>query len=144
MSRDMHDTLRRAQDLLRHTIPTGDPAAIFERALALLVGDLEKRKLAAAARPRPGRSSGPDSRHVPASVKRAVWARDEGRCAFVGTNGRCTERGFIELHHVVPFAVGGETTIENLELRCRAHNAYEAQLYFGPSTVREEVAAFDP
>lgn len=142
MSRDMYDKLRRAQDLLRHSIPAGDLAAIFERALTLLIGDLEKRKLAQATHPRPRRSSGPDSRHVPASVKRAVWARDEDRCAFVGTNGRCMERGFIELHHVVPFAAGGETTIENLELRCRAHNSHEAQLYFGPSKVREEVAPF--
>jgi len=71
-----------------------------------------------------------------------MWARDEGRCAFVGTNGRCEERGFLELHHAVPFAAGGKTTTQNLELRCRAHNAYEAQLYFGPPMVREDVAPF--
>jgi hypothetical protein len=34
--------------------------------------------------------------------------------------------GFLELHHAVPFAMGGATTVETLELRCRAHNAYEA------------------
>jgi hypothetical protein len=142
LSREAHDKLRRAQDLLRHSIPSGDPAAIFERALALLVEDLEKRKLAAASRPRAGRPAAADPRHVPASVRREVWARDEGRCAFVGTNGRCAERGFLELHHVVPFACGGGTTAENLELRCRAHNAYEAQLFFGPPMVREEAAPF--
>lgn len=37
---------------------------------------------------------------------------------------------------------GGGTTSENLELRCRAHNAYEAQLFFGPPVVREEGAPF--
>lgn len=140
MSREAHDKLRRAQDLLRHSIPTGDPAAIFERALTLLIEDLEKRKLAAVSRPCAGRSSSAHSRHVPASVRREVWARDNGRCAFVGTNGRCAERGFLELHHVVPFAAGGETTPDNLELRCRAHNAYEAQLFFGPPVMREEAA----
>ena len=142
MSREAHDKLRRAQDLLRHTIPTGDPAAIIERALTVLIEDLEKRKLAAVSRPRPGKSSPADSRHVPASVRREVWTRDNGRCAFVGTNGRCAERGFLEFHHVVPFAAGGDTTPENLELRCRAHNAYEAHLYFGPPMVREEAAPF--
>jgi hypothetical protein len=142
MSREAHDKLRRAQDLLRHSIPTGDPAAIFERALTLLVEVLERRKLAAASRPRAARSSPAESRHVPASVRREVWARDDGRCAFVGTNGRCAERGFLELHHVVPFAAGGDTTTRNLELRCRAHNSYEAQLFFGPPMVREEVAPF--
>ena len=142
LSREAHDKLRRAQDLLRHSIPSGDPAAIFERALTVLVEDLEKRKLAATNRPRAGGSSSADSRHVPASVRREVWARDEGRCAFVGTNGRCAERGFLELHHVLPFAAGGKTTTQNLELRCRAHNGYEAQLFFGPPMVREDAAPF--
>ena len=39
--------------------------------------------------------------------------------------GRCTERGFLEVHHVVPYADGGEMSAVNLMLRCRAHNAYE-------------------
>ncbi len=77
------------------------------------------------------------SRHIPAAVRREVWARDGGQCAFVGTNGRCIERGFVEFHHVVPYAAGGQTTAENLELRCRSHNVYEAKLYFGPPLVRE-------
>ena len=72
-----------------------------------------------------------------------MWTRDGGRCAFVGNNGRCTETGFLEFHHIVPYAVGGETSIENLERRCRAHNAYEAQKYFsaeGPLFVRERAS----
>ena len=70
---------------------------------------------------------GPRSRHIPAAVKREVWRRDDGRFAFVGTEGRCRERGFVEFHHVVPFADGGAATPGNIELRCRAHNAYEAE-----------------
>jgi hypothetical protein len=131
ISRDAHEKLRRAQDLLRHVIPNGDPAAIFERALALLVDDLERKKLAAAKHRRPATAATPGSRYVPAAVKREVWARDEGRCAFVGAHGRCTERGFLELHHLVPFADGGATATANLELRCRAHNAFEADAWFG-------------
>jgi hypothetical protein len=150
MSREMHDTFRRVQELMRHSVPDGDPAVIFDRAATLLLDHLEKQKLAAAAKPRnddgnaqptTGRSA--RTRHVPAAVRRDVWARDEGRCAFVGANGRCTERGFLELHHVEPFAAGGETTAANLQLRCRAHNAYEATLYFGPPVVREAAAAYD-
>jgi hypothetical protein len=145
LSGEAHEKLRRVQDLLRHSIPDGDPAAIFERALTLLLNNLEMQKLAAVARPRPARSarSGSErSRHVPSAVRRAVWARDEGRCAFVGTNGRCGERGFLEFHHVVPFADGGGSTVENLQLRCRAHNAYEAKLYFELSVVREAKATY--
>ena len=64
-------------------------------------------------------------------MKREVWRRDEGRCAFIGREGRCTERGFLEYHHVRPYATGGAATTANIELRCRAHNAYEASLFLG-------------
>jgi hypothetical protein len=134
VSAETHRKLRRAQDLLRHTIPDGDPAEIFDRALTLLVARLEKTKLSATDRPGRGRSVSPGSRHIPAAVRRAVWDRDEGRCAFVGAHGRCTERGFLEFHHVVPYADGGLATVENIQLRCRAHNAYEAEEYFGLRT----------
>jgi hypothetical protein len=66
-----------------------------------------------------------------------VWKRDGGQCAFVGKDGRCTERGFLEFHHVTPYATGGPTTVENLQLRCRAHNAYESEQTFGSMWVRE-------
>jgi hypothetical protein len=140
ISHETHDKLRRVQDLMRHTIPGGDPAAIFDHALTVLLADLERKKLAQTSRPRPtlASSAAPGSRHVPATVKREVWKRDGGRCAFVGSLGRCAERGFLEYHHVVPFADGGATTSANLQLRCRAHNAYEAQVHFGPLLFREQ------
>ena len=131
VSRATHDKLREAQDLMRHVVPTGDLALIFDRAISLLLEELRRRRWAAAERPRPSHDAKPGSRHVPATVKREVWRRDGGRCAFVGKAGRCSERGLLELHHVVPFADGGLTTSANLQLRCRAHNAYEAQQYFG-------------
>jgi 5-methylcytosine-specific restriction endonuclease McrA len=73
----------------------------------------------------------PGSRLIPAAVRREVWARDGGRCAFVGAHGRCTERGFLEFHHVTSFAAGGTAVSTNIELRCRRHNGYEADMYFG-------------
>jgi hypothetical protein len=128
-----HALLRRAQDLLRHQIPDGDLAAIFTRALALLVGDVEKKKLAKTDRPRKPALPDPDSRHIPAEVRRQVWARDGQQCAFIGRDGhRCTETGRLELHHLHPEALDGPSTLSNLEVRCRAHNVYEAELIFGP------------
>jgi hypothetical protein len=47
----------------------------------------------------------------------------------VGARGRCTETGRLEFHHVIPFADGGPTSVENLALRCQAHNAHEARLW---------------
>ena len=140
MSNETHEKLRRVQDMMRHTIPNGDPSAIFDRALTVLLRELERRKCAAAKRPRTTAAASTVSRHIPAAVKRKVWARDGGRCAFVGSNGRCNETGFLEFHHVMPYADGGETSVENLELRCRPHNAYEAAKYFngeGSLFVRE-------
>jgi hypothetical protein len=137
VSADTYEKLRRAQDLLRHTIPDGDPAVIFDRALTLLLGNLEKTRLAAVTRPQALRTPATRSRHIPAAVRRAVWKRDGGQCGFIGVNGRCGERGFLEFHHVVPYAAGGPATLENLQLRCRAHNAYESEQHFGPMWIRE-------
>jgi hypothetical protein len=52
MSREMHDTFRRVQELMRHKVPNGDPAVTFDCALALLRDHLERQKSAAAAKPR--------------------------------------------------------------------------------------------
>ena len=43
-------------------------------------------------RPRTSKADAGCSRHIPAAVRRAVWRRDAGRCAFVGGHGRCAER----------------------------------------------------
>jgi 5-methylcytosine-specific restriction endonuclease McrA len=135
--------LRQVQGLLRHVVPSGDPAVIFDRALTVLLQDLERRKLAQVRRPRQSIPSVVRTRHVPAAVRRTVWERDDGRCAFIGTDGRCSERGFLEFHHVVPFALGGPTTAANVQLRCAAHNAYEAAIDFGPLTVKESSPAYE-
>ena len=133
VSREVYDKLREAQALLRHQVPNGDVAEVFDRALTCLLKELHRSKHAAAGRPRAVQVPNSKGRHIPAAVKRAVWQRDGGRCAFQGSSGRCTERGFLEYHHVVPFADRGATTADNLELRCRAHNGYEAQRWFGAS-----------
>jgi hypothetical protein len=127
------DKLKLAQDLLRHSVPTGDPAEIFDRALTALIEQVARRKLAIVRAPqRTARNTTAGSRHIPSGVKRAVWRRDGGRCAFVGGNGhRCGERAFLEFHHVEPHAVGGQATVENIALRCRAHNAHESELFYG-------------
>ncbi len=132
LARETHDKLRRAQALARHMDPSGDVGSILDRALTLLIDDLERRRFARVASPRPSRSESPPAgRHISAAVRRAVWQRDQGRCAFVGLTGRCRETAFLEFHHVAPYAAGGTATTDNIQLQCRAHNQYEARLYFG-------------
>jgi len=149
IGQETHERLRRVQALLRRQIPDGDPAAIFDRALCLLE-EMEGKKRGLPAKPRPrnyekrirsgtdNRASSPGtaqeqrSRHIPAAVKRAVWWRDAGQCAFVSEGGRrCAERSFLELHHIQPFALDGPATVGNIALRCRGHNQYESDVVFG-------------
>jgi hypothetical protein len=144
ISRATHDKLRRVQDLLRHSNSKGDPAVIFDRALTVLLEQLEKTKLAKTGRPQKAqRPRKPGSRAVPSAVRRDVWARDAGRCAFVGAAGRCNETGFLEYHHVLPYADGGEAVASNIQLRCRTHNAFEAEQWFGPLIARERQPRYD-
>ncbi len=132
--------LRHAQDLLRHAVPHGDAAEIFDRALTALIKDLEKQKFASTDRPRASRGTKDASRDVPAAVQRVVWLRDGGQCAFVGNGGhRCEARGFLEFHHLSPYIAGGEATVENIALRCRAHNQYESDIFFAP--IRDAMSA---
>jgi hypothetical protein len=153
IGKESHDRLRRLQALLRREIPDGDPGAIVDRALTLLLEKVERDKLGAAAKPRPCpiraaadrqlRTPVLPSRDVPRHVQRAVSQRDGDQCGFVAKDGhRCTERTFLEFHHIQPYARGGLATVENISLRCRRHNQYEAELAFGPrrgSTVRGAV-----
>jgi len=137
VGKETHDKLRRLQALLRREIPDGDPGAIFDRAVTLLLERVESKKLGATARPRrsPSIRPGTDtagSRDIPRHVRRGVSRRDAGQCGFVGPGGqRCPERTFLEYHHIVPYALGGRATVDNISLRCRRHNQYEAELVFG-------------
>jgi len=143
IGQETHEKLRRLQGLLRREVPDGDPGAIFDRALTLLLESVEKTKLGVATRPRPRAPIRPGtdgsvpkpahaSRYVPRDIKRAVWRRDGGQCAYFSPGGRrCSERIYLEFHHRQAFAKQGPTTVENISLRCWRHNQYEAELVFG-------------
>jgi 5-methylcytosine-specific restriction endonuclease McrA len=69
---------------------------------------------------------------VPAEVKRAVIARDEGKCQWpVQSGGICGSTRRVQLDHVHPKALGGPPTVENLRLLCAFHNQYAARLAYG-------------
>jgi 5-methylcytosine-specific restriction endonuclease McrA len=129
--------LRQAQALLAHAVPGGELAEVVDRALDVLIAQLERRKFAATRRPRRAQATSPARapkrpRTIPANVKRAVWQRDEGRCAFVSSQGRrCSARARLEFDHVEPVARGGTAHAEGMRLLCRAHNQFEAERVFG-------------
>jgi len=132
-----HDALRRLEQLLGRRLTSDDLDQALAQGLTARATEIEKRRFGASERPR-GSGKPARGRHVPAAVRRAVRARDGGRCTFVAGNGRrCEARGKLEFDHVVPVARGGASTPGNLRLRCRAHNQYEAEQAFGVGFMHE-------
>jgi 5-methylcytosine-specific restriction endonuclease McrA len=124
------------QALLRHQIPDGDLAKLFDRALDALLRDVRRTKFAETPCAREARTSradlGPASRHIPAAIKRAVVNRDQGRCTFVARDGRrCGSRESLEFHHLNPYARVRRHRTEEITLRCRAHNRHAAVQDYG-------------
>jgi hypothetical protein len=145
---ETHEKFRKVQALLRREIPNGDPAAIFDRAITLLLAKVEKAKCGAGAaviRPGADTDEAPGwraARTIPRWIRRHVWSRDGGRCAFVSHAGhRCGEQHFLDYHHRIPRALGGPNSVDNISLRCRRHNQHEADLVFGARSIPPRHAA---
>jgi len=139
LRQETHDLLREVQDLLGHQVAPGDVDAVLHFALRTAKQKLLERKCAATVQPRRRRPSKADSRHIPAEVRRAVWQRDGGQCAFVSDTGhRCEERKDMQFDHIDPYAKGGEATVGGIRLLCRAHNQYEAERTFGAEFMRRK------
>ena len=81
--------------------------------------------------PPPPRRAGPRE-HIPAAVRRAVWARDGGRCQWpLDSGGCCGSTHRLELDHLVAWARGGSPTVDGVRLLCRVHNLLAARTAFG-------------
>src|SRR4051794_3378330 len=137
----LRDKFRRAQDLLRHRIPSGDIAAVFEKALDSLIEKVEKERFAVVPKPRTDATEVAgyaSSRQAPAAIRRYVYARDGGRCTFVDARGRrCKETGMLEFDHLDGFARTRSHDPERIVLRCRAHNQHEAEKMYGREFMAE-------
>lgn len=182
LSAAAHAKLREVQDLLAPRIARDDVSSVLERALDLLLDELNRTRKAALKRDvaksdvdavqepqaaadggrervrAEGRAGAPhdrapgtarvvhessgalrssahgsrSARTIPAKVRRRVWARDRGRCQFVSASGhQCKATSHLEIDHRIPVAMGGESTLKNLRLLCRAHNQFEAERRLG-------------
>jgi hypothetical protein len=133
ISRGFRDQLREARGLLRHRIPDGDLATILQAALKLLVGEVKKERFAVGRKPRSKvEASKAQSRHIPDAIKRAVYERDGGRCAFTDARGkRCGEAGALEFDHIDGFARAAMHDVAAIRLLCRAHNQHAAEKMYG-------------
>ena len=129
------DLLERVRALASHRLPGGDLETLMQRGLEAHERELLKQRFAVGKELRAPRRVAKEgkashTRHIESLVRREVHERDGGRCTFVSPEGRrCEARHFLELDHVEPFAVGGAETVDNLRLRCGAHNRWAARRY---------------
>lgn len=84
-------------------------------------------------------SVGRKTRTMSASLKRALLRRD-GHCRFPG----CTNRVYLEGHHIEHWADGGETSLENGCLLCSRHHVFVHEHGYRVELVEGEVRVFDP
>ena len=148
-----------ARDGLSHSVPRATTEQVLEAALDLLLerqararGQVKRPRTTVGAGPGPGpgpeaasplfpeahfaappppRRAGPRE-PIPVAVRRAVWARDGGRCQWpLDAGGCCGSTHRLELDHLVAWARGGSPTVDGLRLLCRLHNLQAARLAFG-------------
>jgi hypothetical protein len=131
-SAELRRKIERATNLMRHTNPAGDLSVLMERAVDLLIAQLEKQRLGKAARPRQAPSKRTRRGYIPRAVRREVFERDGEQCTFCDPDARrCESRTLLELDHVTARALGGTDDAGNLTVRCRKHNALSAERDFG-------------
>lgn len=136
----IEDIVREALELL---LERRDPERKFARKSAALKLDAEPIKEAEPLEPRFLRAW-KAGRYIPANVKRIVWQRDDGRCAFRFEEGNiCGSKEGLEFDHVRPFAKGGRSeSPRNIRLLCRLHNRMASEFVFGmPMPDSAEISA---
>lgn len=63
---------------------------------------------------------------IPRLVRRMIWWRDEGRCQRCGTN-----RGPMELDHIIPWSANGSDDSSNLRVLCAECNQTRSNFHLG-------------
>lgn len=67
-----------------------------------------------------------NARYIPKNRIRAVMERDDNKCAFCGSSDK------LAVDHIYPIVLGGDSSMDNLQVLCRACNSYK-----GDNTVHE-------
>jgi 5-methylcytosine-specific restriction endonuclease McrA len=156
VSERVKQKLDKCKSLLSSKYPKGvDYDALFDELTEVFLEKTDPERRMARRRKRNGDShktskmdrknrKGADrSRRIPQAVKDEVWARYNGRCAYVGTNGkRCNSTHNLQYdHYPIPFARGGKSVAKNLRLLCAKHNRYTGKTIFGKRNYTRQPAA---
>ncbi len=138
-SAELHDKLEQLRARMRTSIPDGDISSIIDDAVTEKLERLESKRFGKTDAPRKNLDeidTSASSRYIPAAVRRAVYERDGGQCAFVDKSGRrCTHRDRLEFHHRKPYGRGGDHSLDNVQLLCHGHNGFQAELDYGKEAI---------
>ena len=68
----------------------------------------------------------PENGKMTSGLRHRVNTRDGYQCSFVSADGRrCSQRRWLDAHHIVPRSQGGAHSFENLRLLCKTHHQWE-------------------
>lgn len=149
------NTVERARNASSHAIPDGNLQAVILRGLEALitkagkrtgtipvrgtkrqtvteVADTRSASGAGASHERAHAARQSKRDHISRDLVRAVFERDGDACVWKQPGGNaCGSKHQLELDHVRPVALGGETVLSNLRVLCHAHNQQAAREAFG-------------
>lgn len=72
-------------------------------------------------------------RRIPKSVAEAVRARDQDLCQYCLMEGKQTPG--TEIDHFIPVIYRGKSTLDNLQLACKAHNGNKKKWHRHPKDI---------
>jgi 5-methylcytosine-specific restriction endonuclease McrA len=137
---DFKADLEAVRDELSHKFPGASLETILHECIRVTLDTCRKRRRGAGKK-KTWKLPPAGSRDYPSAVKHEVWTRDEGKCTYVGPTGRrCKATYQVQVHHLDPHGKGGPPTVENLTLRCRAHNLYAAEQDYGAEHIAEAIS----
>ncbi len=134
----LHHKLERVKEVLSHQVPDGEWENILDR---MVEAYLDKHD--------PQRQQTPTidfwssyqsrNRYIPRGLKQKLLAAADFRCQFVSPEGnRCQQTRYLDVDHIHPIAMGGLTEWSNLQILCRAHNAWK-----GTQTNHNQLESFN-
>jgi hypothetical protein len=68
------------------------------------------------------------SRYIPIEIRRLVFEKAQGRCEFLGSDGRrCESHYQLEIDHKLAWSQGGSHNEANLRCLCKVHNTFRTK-----------------
>jgi 5-methylcytosine-specific restriction endonuclease McrA len=81
-------------------------------------------------------------KHIPSEIKRSVYERDMYACSYISNDGTCCKKtAGLEIDHILPVALGGDNSEDNLRVLCREHNQFYARKAFGAESIERKIKA---